>query len=119
MQTFRPKKKFQQGTLRYSLHKRAQASLNSAINLQEAVKLPPGENLNDWLAVNGKRPLFFLFTNTLFCIIQYTELNIGKRKEKEDVNSFLAITHFLVNNIGTVTAMNRCINNILMVWHFY
>ncbi|GFT25300.1 MOB kinase activator-like 3 [Trichonephila clavipes] len=50
--TFRPKKKFQQGTLRYSLHKRAQASLDSAVNLQEAVKLPPGENLNDWLAVH-------------------------------------------------------------------
>ncbi|PRD31678.1 UNVERIFIED_CONTAM: Mob3a [Trichonephila clavipes] len=52
LQTFRPKKKFQQGTLRYSLHKRAQASLDSAVNLQEAVKLPPGENLNDWLAVH-------------------------------------------------------------------
>ncbi|XP_015917788.1 MOB kinase activator-like 3 [Parasteatoda tepidariorum] len=50
--TFRPKKKFQQGTLRYSLHKRAQATLVSAENLQEAVKLPPGENLNDWLAVH-------------------------------------------------------------------
>ncbi|GFS67540.1 MOB kinase activator-like 3 [Nephila pilipes] len=50
--TFRPKKKFQQGTLRYSLHKRAQASLDSAVNLQDAVKLPPGENLNDWLAVH-------------------------------------------------------------------
>ncbi|XP_055947867.1 MOB kinase activator-like 3 [Argiope bruennichi] len=50
--TFRPKKKFQQGTLRYSLHKRAQASLDSAVDLQEAVKLPPGENLNDWLAVH-------------------------------------------------------------------
>ena len=33
--TFRPKKKFQPGTLKYSLHKQAQASLNSGINLRE------------------------------------------------------------------------------------
>lgn len=50
--TFRPKKKFEPGTLRYSLHKQAQASLNSGINLRDVVKLPPGENLNDWLAVH-------------------------------------------------------------------
>lgn len=51
-QTFRPKKKFAQGTVRYSLHKQAQASLSSGINLREVVKKPPGENMNDWLAVH-------------------------------------------------------------------
>ncbi|KAG1677505.1 MOB kinase activator-like 3 [Nymphon striatum] len=51
-QTFRPKKKFEPGTLRYSLHKQAQASLNSGLNLRNVVKLPPGENLNDWVAVH-------------------------------------------------------------------
>lgn len=50
--TFRPKKKFEPGTLRYSLHKQAQASLNSGINLREAVKVPAGESVNDWLAVH-------------------------------------------------------------------
>ncbi|XP_022250521.1 MOB kinase activator-like 3 [Limulus polyphemus] len=50
--TFRPKKKFEPGTLRHSLHKQAEASLNSGINLREVVKLPPGENFNDWLAVH-------------------------------------------------------------------
>ncbi|RWS12401.1 MOB kinase activator-like 3, partial [Dinothrombium tinctorium] len=50
--TFRPKKKFEPGTLRYSLHKHAQASLNSGINLREVVKLPPGEDLTDWYAVH-------------------------------------------------------------------
>lgn len=50
--TFRPKKKFAHGTLRYSLHKQAQASLNSGINLRSVVKLPPGEDLNDWIAVH-------------------------------------------------------------------
>lgn len=52
MQTFRPKKKFEPGTLRYSLHKHAQASLNSGINLKQAVKLPPGEDQADWIAVH-------------------------------------------------------------------
>lgn len=50
--TFRPKKKFSPGTLRYSLYKQAQASLNSGINLRSVVKLPPGEDLNDWIAVH-------------------------------------------------------------------
>ncbi|GLV36924.1 MOB kinase activator 3 [Carabus blaptoides fortunei] len=50
--TFRPKKKFAHGTIRYSLHKQACASLNSGINLRGAVKLPPGENMNDWIAVH-------------------------------------------------------------------
>jgi hypothetical protein len=52
-QTFRPKKRFTQGTIRYSLHKQAQASLNSGINLRQVVKLPDNENMNDWLAVHG------------------------------------------------------------------
>ncbi|XP_040572191.1 LOW QUALITY PROTEIN: MOB kinase activator-like 3 [Lepeophtheirus salmonis] len=50
--TFRPKKKFKPGTLRYSLHKQAQASLNSGVNLRSVVKLPPGETLEDWIAVH-------------------------------------------------------------------
>ncbi|OXA41703.1 MOB kinase activator-like 3 [Folsomia candida] len=50
--TFRPKKRFEPGTLRYGLHKAAQASLNSGINLAQAVKLPKGEDLNDWIAVH-------------------------------------------------------------------
>lgn len=50
--TFRPKKKFPQGTIRYSLHKQACASLNSGINLRQVVKLPMGEDLNDWIAVH-------------------------------------------------------------------
>jgi len=50
--TFRPKKKFSPGTLRYSLHKQAQASLSSGINLRSVVQLPEGEDLNDWIAVH-------------------------------------------------------------------
>lgn len=38
--------------MRYSLHKQAQASLNSGINLRDVVKLPENENMNDWLAVH-------------------------------------------------------------------
>lgn len=53
LQTFRPNKRFTAGTIRYSLHKQAQASLNSGINLRQVVRLPEGENMNDWLAVHG------------------------------------------------------------------
>ena len=53
-QTFRPKKKFEPGTLRYQLHKKAQASLNSGLDLKGVVSLPAEEDLNDWLAVHGK-----------------------------------------------------------------
>lgn len=52
-QTFRPNKRFSPGTMRYSLHKQAQASLNSGINLRSVVQLPEGEELNDWIAVHG------------------------------------------------------------------
>eukprot|EP00038_Savillea_parva_P006924 m.166742 g.166742 ORF g.166742 m.166742 type:complete len:214 (-) comp12733_c0_seq1:120-761(-) len=50
--TFRPKKKFEEGTLRYKLHKKATASLDTSVNLQEAVKLPPDEDNNEWYAVH-------------------------------------------------------------------
>jgi len=65
LQTFRPKKKFEPGTLRYSLHKHAQASLSSGINLRTAVALPPGEDVNDWIAVHGKN-IDFLNYSTKF-----------------------------------------------------
>ncbi|XP_058942226.2 MOB kinase activator-like 3 [Pocillopora verrucosa] len=50
--TFRPKRKLEEGTLRYELHKQSKASLHSGINLKECVKLPDDEDLNDWVAVH-------------------------------------------------------------------
>jgi len=50
-QTFKPAKKHTKGTKRYNLHKQAKATLGSG-NLRTAVKLPPGEELSEWLAVN-------------------------------------------------------------------
>lgn len=61
-QTFRPKKRFTQGTIRYSLHKQAQASLNSGINLRQVVKLPDGENMNDWVAVHGIHNIYDIYS---------------------------------------------------------
>jgi len=53
-QTFRPNKNnIPEGTMRYDLHKRANASLHSGLDLKQVVKLPPGEELNDWVAVHG------------------------------------------------------------------
>ena len=59
-QTFRPKKKFDPGTLKFNLHKQANASLNSGIDLKEVVRLPPGEDLNDWVAVHGKHIVLYI-----------------------------------------------------------
>ncbi|XP_048382786.1 MOB kinase activator 3B isoform X3 [Stegostoma tigrinum] len=50
--TFRPKRKFEPGTQRFELHKKAQASLSSGVDLKGAVQLPSGEDLNDWIAVH-------------------------------------------------------------------
>uniref|UniRef100_A0A4W5JUS9 MOB kinase activator 3B n=1 Tax=Hucho hucho TaxID=62062 RepID=A0A4W5JUS9_9TELE len=52
LQTFRPKRKFEPGTQRFELHKKAQASLSSGVDLRAAVALPHGEDLNDWVAVH-------------------------------------------------------------------
>lgn len=50
--TFKPKKKWNEGTMKYQLHKKARATLKAGIDLKEAVRLPSGEGLNDWLAVH-------------------------------------------------------------------
>ncbi|KAG8555106.1 hypothetical protein GDO81_017587 [Engystomops pustulosus] len=50
--TFRPRKRFEPGTQRFELYKKAQASLKSGLDLRSVVALPPGENINDWIAVN-------------------------------------------------------------------
>ena len=50
--TFRCKKKWKEDTPQYNLHKHAEASLKSGIDLREAVQLPKGEPLDDWLAVH-------------------------------------------------------------------
>jgi len=49
--TFKPKKNIQEGTKQYQLKQYAEATLGSG-NLKLAVKLPEGEDLNEWLAVN-------------------------------------------------------------------
>ncbi|KAJ5070137.1 mob kinase activator-like 1 [Anaeramoeba ignava] len=48
--TMRTRKKFDHGTKRYSLYKHSVATLGSK-NVRDAVKLPEGESLNDWIAV--------------------------------------------------------------------
>ncbi|XP_074077616.1 MOB kinase activator 3C [Macrotis lagotis] len=50
--TFRPRKRFEPGTERFELYKKAQASLKSGLDLRAVVRLPPGESINDWLAVH-------------------------------------------------------------------
>ncbi|XP_065178783.1 MOB kinase activator 1A-like [Sycon ciliatum] len=49
--TFRPKKNIPEGTHQYELMQHAAATLGSG-NLREAVALPDGEDVNEWVAVN-------------------------------------------------------------------
>ncbi|KAI0211553.1 MOB kinase activator 3B [Lamellibrachia satsuma] len=67
--TFRQRKKngFPEGTLRYDLHKKANASLHSGIDLKQVVRLPPNEDLNDWLAVHVVD--FFNRINVIYGIV--------------------------------------------------
>lgn len=51
--TFKPKKNIPEGTHQYDLMKHAAATLGSG-NLRNAVALPDGEDLNEWVAVNSK-----------------------------------------------------------------
>ena len=78
--TFRPKKKFQPGTMKYSLHKQAQASLNSGINLRQVVKLPKGEDFNDWLAVHVVD--FFNRINLIYGTVCEQVLHLKKKKQE-------------------------------------
>jgi len=65
--TFRPKKKFLSGTLRYNLHKQAQETLHSGIDIRNAVKLPTNETFEDWLAVHTVE--FFNRINLLYGVL--------------------------------------------------
>eukprot|EP01087_Luapelamoeba_hula_P010058 TRINITY_DN2645_c0_g1_i1.p1 TRINITY_DN2645_c0_g1~~TRINITY_DN2645_c0_g1_i1.p1 ORF type:complete len:215 (+),score=48.18 TRINITY_DN2645_c0_g1_i1:138-782(+) len=49
--TYKPRKHFDKGTKRYELHKQAKHTIGSG-DLRTAVVLPPGEDQNEWLAVN-------------------------------------------------------------------
>lgn len=62
--TFKPKKNIPEGSHQYELLKHAEATLGSG-NLRQAVMLPDGEDLNEWIAVNSK----LITYATLICII--------------------------------------------------
>ncbi|KAL2945119.1 MOB kinase activator-like 1A [Bienertia sinuspersici] len=63
--TFRPKKNAPSGSKGAQLQKHIDATLGSG-NLREAVKLPPGEDFNEWLAVNNYLWTFFNQVNILY-----------------------------------------------------
>ncbi|KAI9777340.1 MAG: Mitotic exit network component [Geoglossum umbratile] len=57
---FRPRNA-NKGTNSYQLRQYAEATLGSG-SLRKAVKLPEGEDLNEWLAVNGMQSFWTLIT---------------------------------------------------------
>ncbi|KAK0191038.1 Mob1/phocein [Armillaria mellea] len=61
--TFKPRKDVPEGTKQYQLRKYAEATLGSG-NLRLAVRLPEGEDTNEWLAVHAVD--FFNHLNMLY-----------------------------------------------------
>jgi hypothetical protein len=55
--TFKPKKHIPEGSHQYDLMKYAVQTLGSG-NLRQAVALPDGEDLNEWIAVNSELNVF-------------------------------------------------------------
>eukprot|EP01086_Lenisia_limosa_P014589 TRINITY_DN45463_c0_g1_i1.p1 TRINITY_DN45463_c0_g1~~TRINITY_DN45463_c0_g1_i1.p1 ORF type:complete len:213 (+),score=21.62 TRINITY_DN45463_c0_g1_i1:48-686(+) len=72
--TFKPKKSYKKSDAVYDLHKNAKATLGSG-DLSLAVKLPEGEDINEWLAVNTVD--FFNQVNLLYAsVVEYcTEMS--------------------------------------------
>jgi len=48
----KPKKKLMVGSRQYTLKQSLKASLGNGQMIKESVKLPPGEDLNEWIAMN-------------------------------------------------------------------
>jgi len=78
--------------MRFDLHKRANASLHSGIDLKQVVRLPHDEEINDWIAVHGT-PLPRIRTELLSHKI-YLTLASSRLRE----NQFLVVN--LVVNLG-------------------
>ena len=79
--TFKPKKNIPEGSHQYELLKHAEATLGSG-NLRQAVMLPEGEDLNEWIAVNSE----WMSTIHLF-IETNTQSLIGYRTDATHPNS--------------------------------
>lgn len=66
--TFKPKKNIPEGSHQYELLKHAEATLGSG-NLRMAVMLPEGEDLNEWVAVNSKHWVLFIFLLSWYTLL--------------------------------------------------
>ena len=53
VKTFKEKKNIPEGSRQYELKKYAEETLHSG-NLKKAVALPQGEDINEWVAMNGE-----------------------------------------------------------------
>ena len=62
--TFKPKKHIAEGSRQYDLMKYALDTLGSG-NLRQAVTLPEGEDLNEWIAVNSTYFVIFQLLQSL------------------------------------------------------
>ena len=65
VQTFKPHKKVPESEKQAELQKYAHATLGLG-DLKAAVKLPEGEDLNEWLAVNSKIIIIIIMKSIIF-----------------------------------------------------
>ncbi|KAB5552505.1 hypothetical protein DKX38_009816 [Salix brachista] len=85
------------------LQKRIDATLGSG-NLREAVRLPPGEDINEWLAVNSR--VFFILCNFISRQVSSMEISIRAVDFFNQVNILYGtLTEFCTSaNCPTMTA---------------
>ncbi|KAJ6407268.1 hypothetical protein OIU84_010719 [Salix udensis] len=101
--TFRPKKNAPSGSKGAQLQKHIDATLGSG-NLREAVRLPPGEDINEWLAVNSR--VFFILCNFISRQVSSMEISILAVDFFNQVNILYGtLTEFCTSaNCPTMTA---------------
>ncbi|XP_051667898.1 MOB kinase activator 1A isoform X3 [Manacus candei] len=124
--TFKPKKNIPEGSHQYELLKHAEATLGSG-NLRQAVMLPEGEDLNEWIAVNTVD--FFNQINMLYgtitefctesscpvmsagprpCPLPQVRVPLGRRHQHQEAHQVLgAQIHRLPDDVGAGPAGRR------------
>lgn len=71
------------------------------------MKLPPGEDLNEWIAVNGKSNLFFFLLDNLSVVLDfYNQINLI-------YGSITGMLNFLLSNLVSFNLFAHFFNRIL------
>lgn len=102
--TFKPRKDVQEGSKQYQLKKYAESTLGSG-NLKQAVQLPEGEDLNEWLAVNSTKRVWLMRDSSLAAVDFYNQINMLYGT----INEFCTPQTCPVMSAGPKYVQNLCI----------